>query len=404
MPPAPTGVADYAAALFSALRRSGDVELGDPRGRSKPDEIALYHIGNNHLHREIYQRALDHPGVVVLHDAVLQHFFLGTLEERGYAQEFVFNYGEWMRDMAGELWRNRARSAADPRYFAYPMLKRVAARSLGVIVHNPAAAAAVQRHAPDARVFEIPHLFDGPRSEGARVDGPRSEGARVEGPRELPDTVETLRFRNALGLGPRTLLVSVFGHMRESKRLPSIVRAMNRVWDAGGDARLLIAGAFASSDLERAAGAWLDDPRILRTGYLSEDDFWRYAAATDLCVNLRFPAACETSGIAIRLMGIGKAVVFTEGHEIARIPENACLRVDAGEAEEEMLARMIGWLAGDGEAAVEIGKRAAEHIAREHGIEKVAQQYWEAIRYFDHAPHDDRGDQMREAGPSLRSG
>jgi glycosyltransferase involved in cell wall biosynthesis len=404
MPPALTGVADYAAALFSALRRSGDVELGDPQGRSKPDEIALYHIGNNHLHREIYERAIEHPGLVVLHDAVLQHFFLGTLGEREYAEEFVFNYGEWMRDMAGELWRNRARSAADPRYFAYPMLKRIAARSLGVIVHNPAAAVAVQRHSPETRIFEIPHLFDGPRSEGARVEGPRFEGARVEGPRESVDNVETLRFRNALGLGPRTLLVSVFGHMRESKRLPSIVRAMNRVWDGGADARLLIAGAFASSDLERAAGAWLADPRILRTGYLSENDFWRYAAATDVCINLRFPAAGETSGIAIRLMGIGKAVVFTEGEEIARIPENACLRVDAGEAEEEMLARIIGWLASDREAAVEIGKRAAGHIAREHGIEKVVRQYWEAIRCFDHAPRDDRGDQTREADPSLQSG
>ena len=389
MPPAPTGVADYAAALFQALRRSGDVELGDPHRRSEPDEIALYHIGNNHLHREIYKRAIENPGLVVMHDAVLQHFFLGTLDERGYAEEFVFNYGEWMRDMARELWRNRARSAADPRYFAYPMLKRIVARSRGVIVHNPAAAAAVRLHSPETRVFEIPHLFEAPRSEGARM---------------LPDTIETLRFRNALGLGPRTLLVSVFGHMRESKRLPSIVRAMNRVWDGGVDARLLIAGAFASSDLERAAGAWLADPRILRTGYLSEDDFWRYAAATDVCVNLRFPAACETSGIAIRLMGIGKAVVFTEGLEIARIPENACLRVDAGEAEEEMLARILGWLARDREAAVEIGKRAAGHIAREHGIEKVARQYWEAIRCFDRVPRDDRCDRRREADPSLRSG
>jgi glycosyltransferase involved in cell wall biosynthesis len=399
MPPAPTGVADYAAALFQALRRSGDVELGDPHRRSEPDEIALYHIGNNHLHREIYKRAIENPGVVVLHDAVLQHFFLGTLGEREYAEEFVFNYGEWMRDMARELWRNRARSAADPRYFAYPMLKRIAARSLGVIVHNPAAAAAVQLHSPETRVFEIPHLFEAPRFGKARVEGPR-----VEAPREGVDNVETLRFRNALGLGPRTLLVSVFGHMRESKRLPSIIRAMNRVWDGGVDARLLIAGAFASSDLERAAGAWLADPRILRTGYLSEDDFWRYAAATDVCVNLRFPAACETSGIAIRLMGIGKAVVFTEGLEIARIPENACLRVDAGEAEEEMLARILGWLARDREAAVEIGKRAAGHIAREHGIEKVARQYWEAIRCFDRVPRDDRCDQRREADPSLRSG
>jgi len=359
MPPARTGVADYASALFDELRKTGDVRLNDTGA-----DAALYHIGNNHLHREIYQRAIEHPGVVVLHDAVLQHFFLGSLDERAYTDEFIFNYGEWMRGMAGELWRNRARSAADPRYFAYPMLKRIAERSLAVIVHNPAAAAAVHRHSPGARVFEIPHLFKAPHGPGTL---------------KLPDAIETLRFRDALGLGPRTLLVSVFGHMRESKRLPSIVRAMHTAWAAGADARLLIAGAFASSDLERAAGALLRDPRILRTGYLSEPDFWVHAAATDVCVNLRFPAACETSGIAIRLMGIGKPVVFTHGDEIARIPENACLRVDAGEAEEEMLAQIVVWLARDREAAVEIGKRAARHIACEHGIEKVARQYWDVI-------------------------
>ena len=45
----------------------------------------------------------------------------------------------WSEDLARELWRGRARSASDPQYFRYPMLKRVAERSLAVIVHNPAA-------------------------------------------------------------------------------------------------------------------------------------------------------------------------------------------------------------------------------------------------------------------------
>jgi glycosyltransferase involved in cell wall biosynthesis len=354
MPPAPTGVADYASALFSALRKHGSVELNDARAG-----VALYHVGNNHLHREIYTRAIEYPGMAVLHDAVLHHFFLGTLDESAYIEEFVLNYGEWSRGMAEELWRDRARSATDPRYFGYPMLKRIATRSLAIVVHNPAAAAAVRRHAPAARIFEIPHLFTLP---------------------ELPDPAETLRFRASLGLGARTLLVAVFGHMRESKRLPATVRAMHNAWNAGVDARLLVAGAFASTDLERAATSLLADSRIMRTGYLPEPDFWRYAAATDLCVNLRFPTAGETSGIATRMMGIGKPVVFTAGQEIARIPENACLRVDAGAAEQEMLEGIIAWLARDREAAAEIGKRAARHIAAEHGIEKVAAKYWEVLR------------------------
>src|SRR5580698_6501459 len=183
MPSAPTGVADYAAALFTAMRAIGELSL------NAPGEVNLYHLGNNQLHREIYTRAIDHPGVAVLHDAVLHHFFLGSLTEQEYIDEFAYNYDS--RDLPREMWSARARSAAGPRYFAYPMLKRIALRSKALIVHNPAAANAIRHHAPDARIFEIPHLFVPPSIS--------------------PRPVE---------IEPRTFLVSVFGHMRESKRLP----------------------------------------------------------------------------------------------------------------------------------------------------------------------------------------
>ena len=98
LPPAPTGVADYSAALLAALKKQGVVEVG-----AADADIALYHIGNNHLHREIYRRALAHPGVVVLHDAVLKHFFLGMLDQAAYVEEFVYNYGEWTRPRRGSV-------------------------------------------------------------------------------------------------------------------------------------------------------------------------------------------------------------------------------------------------------------------------------------------------------------
>jgi glycosyltransferase involved in cell wall biosynthesis len=353
LPPAQTGVADYAEALLGGLRKHGEVKV-DVAG-----DIALYHVGNNQLHSAIYDRALAHPGVVVLHDAVLQHFFLGRFIAQQYVDEFIFNYGEWTRSLAEDLWKHRARSAADPRYFAWPMLKRIATTARAIIVHNPAAAAIVRRHAPDTRIIEIPHLFVAP---------------------ETPSVVDTLRFRNQLGLGSRTLLAGVFGHQRESKRLPVVLRALKRAWNTGADARLLIAGSFASSDLERSLAGQLTDPRILRAGYLAEPDFWRHAAAVDLCINLRYPTAAETSGIAIRLMGIAKPVAFSEGAEIARIPDSACLRVETGPAEEELLGDYITWLARDRGAAEQIGRRAAAHIADHHSLEKVAAQYWDVLK------------------------
>jgi len=233
------------------------------------------------------------------------------------------------------------------------------AASRAVIVHNPAAAHIVQQHDPHARIVEIPHLFVPPA---------------------LPPLIDTLRFRAQLGIGPRTLLAGVFGHLRESKRLCAILRTMDRLWNSGVDVRLLVQGAFASSDLERALTPLLaNNPRILRTGHLPEPDFWRWAAAVDVCINLRFPAAAETSGIAIGMMGIGKTVIFSTGEETRRFPENACLRVDSGPGEEAMLADYLRWLAADREAGEEIGRRAAAHIGREHAIKGVALQYWAAL-------------------------
>jgi glycosyltransferase involved in cell wall biosynthesis len=355
LPPAPTGVADYAAALLSALRKHGDVEV-----EAADADIALYHIGNNHLHREIYRRALAQPGVVVLHDAVLQHFFLGLLDQAAYTEEFVYNYGEWTRSLAQDLWNNRARSASDPRYFEYSMLKRLVTASRAVIVHNPAGALIVHRHSPRGPVVEIPHLFVPPL---------------------LPDAAATPRFRAEHGISPRTLLAGVFGHLRESKRLPVVLRAMERLWQEGADAMLVMQGAFGSSDLERSLAPRVENhPRILRTGYLPEEEFWQWAAATDVCINLRFPTAAETSGIAVGMMGIGKAVVFSSGEEIARIPENACLRVDSGPVEEAMLTDYLRWLAANRDAAAEIGRRAAAHVNREHAVENVAIEYWKVLR------------------------
>ncbi len=353
LPPAPTGVADYAEALLGALRRLGKVEVSSTRADAR-----LYHLGNNQLHRAIYQRALAEPGVIVLHDALLQHLLLGMLNEARYIEEFVYNYGEWSRDLAGELWRARARSAADARYFEYPMLRRVVEASRAVIVHNPAAARRVREHVPDARLAEIPHLFVPP---------------------EAPPAMEVARLRERLGITPRTCLFGVFGHLRESKRLPSVLRALDRARRRGAEVALLVAGDFASSDLARAIEPLLAVSGVVRVPYLPERSFWLHASAADVCLNLRHPSAGETSGIAIRLMGIGKLVVFTAGEEVAGIPEAACLRVDAGAAEEEMLTEYMIWLARFPEAAAEIGRRAARHIAEHHNLERVAAGYWRVI-------------------------
>jgi glycosyltransferase involved in cell wall biosynthesis len=354
LPPARTGVADYSAQLLRALAPLGSVKV-----KARDADVALYHLGNNPLHREIYSQALAKPGVAVLHDAMLHHFFLGAGSEEQYVAEFIYNYGRWSEDLARELWRRRSRSAADPEYFRYPMIKRVVERSRAVIVHNPRAAELVREHVPGATVHEIPHLFALPA--------------------DLPAVSEVIRWRAARGIPPHVFLVGVFGHLRESKRLMALLRAFQRARHSA-DMVLLIAGDFVSSDLARAAEPLLaSDAGIQRMGYLDERDFWLAASAVDACINLRYPMAGETSGIAIRLMGLGKTVLVSAGEETSRFPESACVRVDPGQAEEEMLVEYLVWLARHPDDSRGIGQRAADYIRQHHAPARVAQLYWQAL-------------------------
>jgi glycosyltransferase involved in cell wall biosynthesis len=351
MPPARTGVADYAAALLEGLRTFGNVALG--RG-----DIPLYQIGNNGLHAEIYRQALARPGVVVLHDAVLHHFLLGQLDEARYIEEFVYNYGEWNRGLARELWHGRAASGADSRYFAYPMLRRIVERARAVVVHNPAAARIVKEHVPGARVAEIPHLFAPPV--------PASDA-------------EILRYRQSLGIGPEVFLFGVFGYLRESKRLIAVLEAFREARADRQHAGLLVAGQFVSTDLERAAAPLLRAPGLWRLPHLREQEFWMAAQAVDGCINLKYPAAGETSGIAIRLMGLGKPVMLSDGEECARFPEDGCIRIPADAGERGSLRDHMILLTSMNEVSRAIGRRGAAHIRAHHRVNDVSRRYWQLL-------------------------
>ena len=355
LPPARTGVAEYAADLLAELRKQGRVEVAPA-----VCDTALYQIGNNGLHAEIYRRALMTPGVVVLHDAVLHHFLLGYLDEPGYLEEFVYNYGEWNRGLACELWRARAASANDRRYFDHPLLKRIAQRARAVVVHNPEAARVVRQHAPEALVVEIPHLYVPSH--------------------DPPGAAEAMRWRQRAGVDPAAFLFGVFGYLRESKRLAAVLEAFGDVHRVCPRTALLVAGQFVSSDLERAVQPMLSGPGVVRRPHLAEREFWLAARSVDACVNLRYPSAGETSGIAIRMMGLGKAVLLTESAACARFPEDACVRVASGVEEGESLRQHMIMLASMPEVVAKLGDRAAAHIRECHGLEAVAARYWEVLR------------------------
>ena len=349
-----SGVADYAARLRPALQKFCATESG-----AADADLHLYHLGNNRLHQQIYTRAVNTPGMVILHDAVLQHFFLGTRSHDEYLTEWVHNYGEWQRELGEELWRDRSRSAVDARYFRFPMLRRAVENARGVIVHNPGAAAMAREHGA-AQVFTIPHFFETAHDE--------------------PDDHEVARFRERIGVEPGVTLFGIFGYMREPKRVLQCVTAFRKLHALRPRTALLLAGEVISRDLERLLVTEAAHPGIRRIGHMTDADLKNATASIDCCLNLRYPAAGETSGIAIRVMGNGIPVIATDSPENAGIPHGAILLVPPGISEASELFGQMLIVTDFPQLARAIGAKARQHVRTVHALDRIAEQYWEALR------------------------
>src|SRR5678816_4147292 len=117
LPPAKSGIADYSAAVLEHLNRSIEVETF----REKPAafdpsryDICVYQLGNNPYHDFVYEAALNHPGVVVMHEANLHHLVADVTINRndwdGYVREVGCNHGPEAQEFAEQYVRTRKRA------------------------------------------------------------------------------------------------------------------------------------------------------------------------------------------------------------------------------------------------------------------------------------------------------
>ena len=67
--------------------------------RLKVCDVVVYNMGNHYYnHKMVYEAAIRHPGIVILHDLVLRDFFRGYhLQQRhdpdGLARHVLYNEG-----------------------------------------------------------------------------------------------------------------------------------------------------------------------------------------------------------------------------------------------------------------------------------------------------------------------
>ena len=361
MPPAKTGIADYSEALVKELAHLAEVcvfDRADKPFEPRDYDVALYHIGNNPWHDFVYETALKHPGVVVMHEANLHHLIADLTIRRGdwdaYVAECEYNGGAEALERA-----RRARTLTiGPDYEGVAMTRRLLEASRGVIVHSNFVAERVREQGFTGPVATIPH--------GAWIPDVDRNGARDE-----------------LGIDESNFLVGAFGHIKPYKRIAESLRAFRRLLKIEPDARMILVGEphpeLAVGQMIRTLGL-TEYVRVL--GYTPIERFVDYIGACDVVLNLRYPTVGETSGSLQRALGVGRPVIVSDAGAFSELPDDICLKVPVGSAEEELIFEYLNLLASRSDLARAMGERARQWVARECNWSTVARQYVQFVARF----------------------
>jgi glycosyltransferase involved in cell wall biosynthesis/SAM-dependent methyltransferase len=358
LPPARSGIADYSEALVEELQHRVELDVFSqnvPAFDAARYDGILYQIGNNGFHDFVYETALRHPGVVVLHESNLHHLIAHLTIKRGdwdaYIRECEYEGGAKARAFAERV----RKLEVGPDYEGLAMTRRLLERSRGVIVHSKYMEEAVRQGGFTGPVAVIPH------------------GAWI------PEA-DRNAYRHRLGLDEFAPLVGIFGFLKPYKRIAESLRAFKRVVRVLPNARMILVGEphpeFPVDSLIRSMGL-SSQVRVL--GFTPIEEFTGYLAACDVVLNLRYPTVGESSGTMLRALGLGKPVLVSEIGSFAEFPEDLCVKIPVGAGEEDLIFEYLNLLLSRPEVAREMGARAKRYVAEECNWRSVAGWYAEFV-------------------------
>jgi hypothetical protein len=388
LPPVRTGIADYTVDLLPHLEPLCDLRLVRVEGQEVAPEIEarwrpvtmdrlgedgrvpFYQMGNNLHHERILEAALERPGLLTLHDLFLHHLLIERTLARGeiepYREELTFDHG-----------RQGAAVAEPPRWgaygtaclFALPCHRRLVQRQRGVLVHSAWAQGAPARGDPRAR-----------GARGADADAARGGRRRARGRSSAQRGGEAALRHPGGGAG-----AGIVRFQTPIKRTDVAIAALARPELAG--VHLLVVGAVAGElDLAaaRRARRRRSPPRrgVRRARRPRRRDGGRRP--------LRQPA------LPHRRRDLGVAAAAARGGTpdagIGLPPSSRSCRAIASRGCRSVTAKWRRWrrprgrLLADRAALAALGRRAREHIRREHDPASAARRIVEACAELARRP------------------
>ncbi|MEA3490271.1 MAG: glycosyltransferase [Campylobacterota bacterium] len=391
LPPERSGISDYSAELLPALSEHYQIELITDQSsitdsfiekncrvrgvewfrehHSSYDRI-LYHFGNSHFHKHMFDLLADIPGVVVLHDFYLSGVS-AYMEQCGYKPQF------WTQS----LYRSHGYAVLKDHLDAeilndtigdYPTNLPVLQNALGVIVHSEnSRRLGEQWYGRSALPWSVIPLLRIPTPEYSQLEA-----------------------REALGLPKDAFVICSFGLLHQNKLNHRLLQAFlgSRLAE-DQQCHLIFVGESRgieyADDIRDISAKSNAKERIHITDWTPIEVFRRYLQSADIGVQLRTNSRGESSAAVLDCMNYGLATIVNANGAIADLSPEA-LVILPDEFSDSELIEALESLHSDRSRRVMLGQKAREIILTEHEPIYCAREYAIEIEDF----YDDASDKL----------
>jgi len=379
LPPQKSGISDYSVALIKALSKvyditlyTGNYVLDEPSLAEYPvlrhgyDDIdfdlfdyRVYNIGNHPgFHGFIYEAAIKHPGMVILHDFMLYYLFVGYYQKQNelYSKLYSANDINSFLEVKRAVKKNGSDLLNQSELtFKLSLNKELLSSGNKIMVHSEYARNRVLATGfiEEDKVRKINLL--------AHVDTSSDSFISRE------------ELYTKYNIPADAFVISSLGYIAPTKLNREICEAVKSISNYSSKKLCYVmagGGDYADDELELG--------RIIKTGYTDEKEFNSFIKHSDLIVNLRYPSVGETSGAMIRILQLGKACITNNVGWFAEIPDECAVKLGTDNIRAD-LEKSINELSEDEEKRHILGKNAALYIKKEFAPETVVKKIREFI-------------------------
>ncbi len=295
-------------------------------------DVPIYNLGNHPtFFAKTWFLSQRMPGIVVLHDLKLHHFFEGIYRERLHDEKqylaFMEEYYGTPGVEAGTLyWRQQI--FIDFMAENFPMTAWGVRNALAVLVHTRNTLDAIERETGSPAVLNaLPY-----DAHPVPVSGGGTDAGSAQRTQYSPD---------------HPVRVAIFGYLNVNRRVLEFFHALAAM-DERACFEVHLFGTLLQryeDDVKRDVAALGLRDQVTFHGYVTEEALDAGLAGCDLAVNLRFPTMGEASASQLRIWSHALPSLVTQIDGYASMPEDAVSFVRPAHEREDIQGHLRDFLA-----------------------------------------------------------